>query len=54
MIIGIGVLVNDKRLMGEHTAGPLLNAGLLAALAFALVISYKGIFSLIAFFSSGA
>jgi manganese transport protein len=46
VIAGILVLINKKSLMAEHRAGNFLNAGLVAALIFSLIISYNGILGL--------
>ena len=53
VILGITFLINNKKLMGKHRAGIFLNAGLATSLLFALVISYKGLLSLIEYFSGG-
>lgn len=51
VVIGcILVLINRKSLMGAHCAGYFMNAGLVAALFFSLIISYKGVLGLINFF----
>lgn len=42
VIIGMLILINRKSLMGEHKAGPLLNAGLISAMIFACIISFNG------------
>ena len=47
VISGIIVLINNRKLMGEYRAGKWLNAGLILALVFSLVISYTGIIGLI-------
>ncbi len=50
-VIGvIFVLVNRKQDMGIHKAGPLLNAGLVAAFIFACFIAYTGVMALSQFF----
>ena len=50
-VIGvIFVLVNRKQDMGVYQAGPLLNAGLVAAFIFACFIAYTGIMALRQFF----
>lgn len=46
VIAGIGVLVNNRNLMGEDKAGKFLNFGLVMAFIFSLIISYKGILGL--------
>lgn len=43
-------LVNRRSLMGEHRAGPLLNAGMAIALLFSLVMAYVAIRGLVDFF----
>jgi hypothetical protein len=44
VVIGGGIiLVNNKKLMGVFRGGPILNAGLAAALIFSLMISWAGI-----------
>ncbi len=52
VIIGIMVLVNSKKLMGEHRAGLGLNAGMLGALTFSIVISYNGVLGIIQYFQN--
>ena len=42
VIGGITVLVNRRDLMGQHRAGLLLNAGLISAFIFSLLISWAG------------
>lgn len=51
VIGGIAVLINRPSLMGKHRAGPLLNFGLLMAMGFALLISWKGVVGLVEFFA---
>ncbi len=51
VIGGILYLVNRKDMMGHHKAGFWLNAGLVAALAFACIISYTGVLALKDFFN---
>lgn len=46
VIGGVLILLNNRKLMGEFRAGPWLNAALVAALAFSLVISYTGVLGL--------
>ncbi|MEL6972449.1 MAG: divalent metal cation transporter, partial [Bacteroidota bacterium] len=46
VIIGILILINQKELMGEHKAGPALNAGMVLSLIFACIISYNGIIAI--------
>jgi len=44
VVIGGGIiLVNSKKLMGSHRAGPFLNIGLVTALIFSFLISFVGI-----------
>jgi len=52
VIGGIGVLVNMKKIMGEHRAGLLINTCLALAFVFSLVMSYTGIKGLINFLSN--
>jgi len=47
VIIGIILMINKKKLMGEHTAGYLLNFVLGLAFLFSVLISYTGILALI-------
>ncbi|MEM9830408.1 MAG: Nramp family divalent metal transporter [Bacteroidota bacterium] len=47
VIGGIMYLVNNKELMGKHTAGFGMNIGLTAALIFACIISYTGVIALL-------
>ncbi len=47
VILGIIVLTNNKKLMGEHRAGFVLNAGMVLALLFACLISYNGVQAII-------
>ena len=47
VILGIMLLINNKKLMKEYKAGVLLNIGLFAALFFSLVISYNGVIAII-------
>jgi Mn2+/Fe2+ NRAMP family transporter len=46
VIAGIFFLVNNRRLMGDHKAGLLLNAGMITAFIFACIISYTGVLAL--------
>ena len=48
VIIGMMILINKKKLMGEHKAGILLNIGMGSALLFACIISYNGILAIMA------
>jgi len=50
VILGIILLINNKKLMGQHKAGKFLNIGLYAALIFSIIISYNGIVALLDFF----
>lgn len=50
VILGIILLINNKKLMGEHKGSVWLNLGLYAALLFSIVISYNGIVALFDFF----
>ena len=50
VIIGILLLINNKRVMKGHGTHIAINIGLMAALIFACVISYNGILGLIDFF----
>ena len=47
VILGILILVNNRRLMGEHKAGISLNIGIILSLIFACVISYNGAIAII-------
>ena len=47
VILGMLILINRKSIMGEHKAGPWLNAGLIAALFFACIISFNGVVAII-------
>tara|TARA_R110000868_G_scaffold21614_6_gene89512 strand:- start:926 stop:2200 length:1275 start_codon:yes stop_codon:yes gene_type:complete len=50
VILGIILLINNKKLMGQHKGSVWLNLGLYAALLFSIVISYNGIVALFDFF----
>lgn len=50
VILGIILLINNKKLMGQHKGGFWLNSGLYAALLFSIVISYNGVVALFDFF----
>lgn len=50
VIIGIILLVNNKKLLQGYKTGIGINIGLVAALFFSLVISYNGILALIDYF----
>jgi Mn2+/Fe2+ NRAMP family transporter len=47
VIGGILYIMNQKKLMGLHRAGVLLNTGMVLALVFACIISYKGILEIL-------
>ncbi|MDT0540180.1 MULTISPECIES: NRAMP family divalent metal transporter [Croceitalea] len=49
VIIGILLLINNKKLMGEHKTSFLINISLFAALFFSLIISYNGIMAIIGY-----
>ena len=46
VIIGIMVVINNRKLMGAHAAGHILNTLLVLALIFSVVISYNGILAI--------
>jgi Mn2+/Fe2+ NRAMP family transporter len=46
-IAAIYFLVNSKKNMGEHTAGPLLNFGMITAFIFSCFISYNAVLAII-------
>ncbi|RDY60297.1 divalent metal cation transporter [Flagellimonas nanhaiensis] len=50
VILGIILLVNNKKLMRGHKTGLWLNIGLVAALFFSCLISYNGIMALLVYF----
>tara|TARA_R100001369_G_scaffold87323_1_gene122727 strand:- start:2910 stop:4184 length:1275 start_codon:yes stop_codon:yes gene_type:complete len=50
VILGIILLINNKKLMGQHKANIFLNTGLYAAFLFSIIISYNGIVALLDFF----
>ena len=50
VILGIIYLTNQKQLMGEHKAGPLLNIGMGTALVFTCFISYTAVLAVIELF----
>ena len=52
VIGGIIILINRKSLMGEYKASIFLNAALITALVFSLVISYRGILGLNEYFTT--
>ncbi len=49
--LAILILINNKRLMGEHRAGLWLNLGLVATLIFSISAAYMGVVGLIKTFS---
>jgi len=50
VILGIILLINNRKIMAKYKAGILLNIGLFAALFFSCVISYNGIVALLGYF----
>ena len=50
VILGIILLINNKKLMGQYKANIFLNIGLYAAFLFSIIISYNGIVALLDFF----
>lgn len=50
VIIGILILINDSKLMGDQKANNFMNVSLVAAFCFSIVISFKAILALIDFF----
>lgn len=46
VIGGVIILLNNRKLMGDHRAGIWMNTGLITAMVFSLVISYTGILGL--------
>ncbi|MDM9630879.1 NRAMP family divalent metal transporter [Robiginitalea aurantiaca] len=50
VIVGIILLINNKKLMRGNPTHVLVNAGLVGALFFSVVISYNGVMALIEFF----
>ncbi len=46
VVAGIIVVINNRKLMGKHTAGGLLNVTLGLALLFSVMISYNGILAI--------
>ncbi|MGQ1784146.1 MULTISPECIES: Nramp family divalent metal transporter [unclassified Saccharicrinis] len=50
VIIGIIVLANNKKRMGNHRISVFINIGLVLALIFSLVISYNGIMAVMNYF----
>ncbi|MCE5251330.1 Nramp family divalent metal transporter [bacterium] len=49
--IAIMVMINNKKIMGEHTAGLWLNIGMSATLVYAFITTYMGIVALIDIFA---
>lgn len=47
VILGIIILTNNQRLMGEHRAGIMLNLGMGLSLIFACIISYNGVVAIV-------
>jgi manganese transport protein len=52
VILGIILLINNKKLMTKYKASLWLNIGLMAALFFSCVISYNGLNGLLDYFYS--
>ena len=50
VIIGIMLLINNKKIMKNHRTNIWINLGLLAAFFFSCVISYNGVLALVAYF----
>jgi len=50
VILGIILLINNKKLMGKYKASIFLNIGLYAAFLFSIIISYNGIMALLNYF----
>tara|TARA_R110000851_G_scaffold321210_3_gene486458 strand:+ start:1713 stop:2987 length:1275 start_codon:yes stop_codon:yes gene_type:complete len=50
VILGVILLINNKKLMGKYKASIFLNIGLYAAFLFSIIISYNGIVALLDFF----
>ena len=50
VVLGIILLVNNKKLMGEYKTGVWINIGLYSALLFSCLISYNGIVALTEYF----
>ena len=46
VVAGILVVINKRSLMGEHKAGPVLNALLVLALIFSIIISINGVIAI--------
>lgn len=47
VILGIILLVNNRKIMGEHKAGLILNIGMVLSMVFACVISYNGVVAIL-------
>ena len=50
VIVGILLLINNKKIMKEHKTSIWINIGLAIALLFACVISYNGVVALSTYF----
>lgn len=50
VIVGILLLINNKKIMKNHKTSIWINIGLTTALLFACVISYSGVLALVAYF----
>jgi len=50
VIIGIILLANDNKIMGQYKVSVMTNLALIAALSFSLIISYNGIIALTEYF----
>lgn len=50
VVLGIILLVNNKKLMGKYKIGIWINIGLYSAFLFSLLISYNGIVALMEYF----
>lgn len=50
VIVGIIILANNKKRMGTHKIGAFVNAGLVLALVFSLIISYNGAAAVLNYF----
>lgn len=50
VILGIILLINNKKLMGTYKTGMLINTGLVLAFIFSCLVSYTGILGLQAYF----
>ena len=47
VILGILMLANNEKIMGEHKAGIVLNTGMVLSMVFACVISYNGVVAIL-------